>query len=101
MARSYPQGYAVQVEPGAWVSQWEAAQILGVGILRIGWLVANGHLEPAETEGHLDGIDMRGPAMGVTRASLKEEQRWRREAPRSRRLRRGLVDTVEWVLSGI
>lgn len=89
MTRRYPKGMAIQLEPPAWVSQYDAARELGINIFRIGNLISNDHLEPAETASR---------EMGVTRASLDEELKWRREAPRLRRwLLRPLRDSVNWL----
>ena len=101
LARHYPRGYATRVERNDWVSQHDAGIELQVAIFTIGMLIANGHLEPAETEGHLFGIEVQGPEMGVTRRSLEIEKRWRRETPRWRRWRRGVKNTRGWLLSGL
>jgi len=86
MTRRYPEGMAVELEPPLWVSQYDAAGVLGVNIFRIGYLIAHDHLDPAETASR---------EMGVTRASLDEELRWWREASRLRRwLLRPLRDSV-------
>ncbi|MFN2537309.1 MAG: hypothetical protein ABR549_04045 [Mycobacteriales bacterium] len=89
MTRRYPRGMAVNAEPPDWVSQCDAARELGIHILRIGNLISNDHLEPAETASR---------EMGVTRASLDAELRWRREAPRLRRwLLRPMRDSLNWL----
>lgn len=49
MAKPYPRGYAKQVGPDDYLSQEEAASLLKVSVGKIGLLIANGHLEPAET----------------------------------------------------
>ncbi len=72
MTRRYPKGMAVQAEPPDWVSQHDAARELGIHVLRVGFLISNEHLEPAETA-------LR--EMGVTRDSLDQERRWRSAAP--------------------
>lgn len=88
MTRRYPKGMAVQLEPPEWVSQHDAARELGINAFRIGNLLSNDHLEPAETASR---------EMGVTRANLDAELRWRREAPHLRRwLLRPLRDSLNW-----
>jgi hypothetical protein len=88
MTRRYPKGMAVQAEPPDWVSQHDAARELGIHVLRVGFLISNDHLEPAETA-------LR--EMGVTRDSLDQERRWRSEAPLLRRAIRPLRDAINWV----
>lgn len=86
MTRRYPKGMAVQLEPPAWVSQHDAARELGINVLRIGNLISNDHLAPAETASR---------EMGVTRASVDAALSWRREASRlQRRLLRPLRDIL-------
>ena len=88
VARRYLENSNVpQVDSPAWVSQREAARELNVAVSRIGLLIANEHLEPAED---------RERNMGVTRISLDAECRWRRETPLAVRLLRPLRDTVNW-----
>ena len=89
MTRRYPKGTAVQSDPREWVSQYDAARELGINVFRIGNLISNDHLEAAETASR---------EMGVTRASLDVELRWRRAAPRLRRwLLRPLRDSLNWL----
>ena len=86
MARRYPKYSNVpQMESPAWVSQRQAARELSVSVLRIGLLMANEHLEPAEDSER---------NMGVTRISLDAERRWRRETPLAIRFLRPVRDTV-------
>ena len=75
------------VSSGDWVSQFDAADELGVSTWRVGALISNGHLQPAE--------DPAGLA-GVSRASLKEEVRWRSEATSWARAVRRLKDVLRW-----
>ncbi|MGN6245787.1 MAG: hypothetical protein ACTHQ3_19225 [Motilibacteraceae bacterium] len=89
MARRYPKGCAVTLDPPHWVSQRDAAHELGINVFRIGVLISNGHLEAAETSLH---------EMGVSRVSLDEELRWRRDAPLVRRgLVRPIRDALSWL----
>lgn len=89
MARRYLENSNVpQLESPAWVSQREAARELNIAVLRVGLLIANEHLQPAED---------RERNMGVTRISLDAERRWRRETPLAIRLLRPLRDTVNWL----
>ncbi|MFE7330191.1 DNA-binding protein [Streptomyces sp. NPDC057565] len=75
------------VEDNAWMSQPEAARQLGVTLTRIGMLMANGHLTPAEN-----------PAgrPGVTTASVQVEETWRANAPIRAKVARLLKDTISW-----
>lgn len=87
--RGYPDHMDVPVVPdGEWVSQFDAARELGVNVFRIGALIANGHLEPAE--------NAEGEA-GVTRTSLFEELEWRRRSGWLRRLARTAGDLIRWI----
>lgn len=89
VARRYLKNTNVpQVGSPAWVSQREAARRLNVSVLRVGLLIANEHLEPAE-----DGERN----MGVTLISLAAERRWRRETPLALRLLRPFRDAVNWL----
>lgn len=54
-----------------WMSQFEAADLLRVGMFRIGVLIANGHLTAAE--------DSCGRA-GVQKGSVDREREWRSSA---------------------
>lgn len=78
----------VQVQRSDWMSQFEAAEALKVSVLRVGNLIANRHLVPAENE--------RGEA-GVTRDSVDREWAWRSTASRVRRAVRLLRDLVNWL----
>jgi hypothetical protein len=69
------------------VDQADAASELGVGLWRIGVLIANDHLQAVETG------DRR---MGVSRASLDSEATWRRGAGLGGRVRRLGRDTINW-----
>jgi hypothetical protein len=60
-----------QVLDADWVSQFDAADSLGISLLQVGLLLANGHLDPAE--------DPEGIA-GVTKISLELEKDWRESA---------------------
>jgi hypothetical protein len=82
VTRRYPARLnAVLAERPLWVSQHAAADELGVGLLRVGFLVSKGRLIAAETAAR---------EMGVTRESLDGELRWRRTSTRWQRLRRTL-----------
>lgn len=70
------------VSPGEFVSQEEAADVLGLrSHLTIGVYIARGILQPARTA---DGN------RGVTRSSLDTELEWQRTASTMQRLRRRL-----------
>jgi hypothetical protein len=92
--RSYPrlmrhwENAPVEAIDGDWVSQLQAAESLGVGIWRVGFLLANGHLSPANAPN--------GEA-GVTVDSLKTEAEWRRHASVIRRMVRPLKDCFNWI----
>ena len=81
-------GTTVQAPESDWMSQFDAAEALDVPILRVGSLIANRHLVPAENE--------RGEA-GVTRDSVERERAWRSSASRIRRTVRILRDMVNWL----
>lgn len=76
------------VEDAEWVSQFDAADHLGVGVFRIGSLIANDHLVPAENPNGL---------AGVTRTSVEVEREWRASASLLQRLRRLVSDALNWV----
>ncbi|RFU39762.1 DNA-binding protein [Actinomadura logoneensis] len=67
--------------------QQEAADRLGIGIARVGLLIANGHLEPVK-------VPVGGPF--VTTASVEAERAWRDNARRPAKLGRVLKDIVRW-----
>jgi len=68
---------AVAVPADDWVSQFDAAERLGVSVNRVGLRLYAGFLEPAENPV--------GQA-GVTKRSLEHELEWRRTASRRARL---------------
>ncbi|GAA1117864.1 hypothetical protein GCM10009630_14490 [Kribbella jejuensis] len=70
-----------------WVSQPDAAERLGVMVLTIGWLMACGHLDPAN-----------GPqGRGITRSSLDRELAWREHATWRSRVARWTKNIVRWI----
>ncbi|MFG3284840.1 DNA-binding protein [Streptomyces sp. NPDC048111] len=73
----------VPLEDEQWVSQFEAAKILGISVVRVGWRVACGHLQPADNE--------RGGA-GVSLASVHAEKEWRATARKRSKAARMLKD---------
>ncbi|MCX5165288.1 DNA-binding protein [Streptomyces sp. NBC_00264] len=75
------------VEDNIWMSQPEAARHLGIALTRIGMLIANGHLTPAENPA--------GRA-GVTTASVQAEETWRANATIRAKFARLLKDTINW-----
>ena len=75
------------VEDDAWMSQPEAARHLGVTLIRVGMLIANRRLIPAENPA--------GRA-GVTTASVQTEETWRANATKRAKLTRPLKDTINW-----
>lgn len=78
---------ADRVEDDAWMSQPEAARHLGIALARVGMLIANGHLTPAESPA--------GRA-GVTTASVEAEKTWRANASIRAKSLRFLKDTINW-----
>ncbi|MFJ2021908.1 DNA-binding protein [Streptomyces nodosus] len=78
---------ADRVEDDAWMSQPEAARHLGIALTRVGMLIANGHLIPAENPA--------GRA-GVTTASVEAEKTWRANATIRTKFTRLLKDTINW-----
>ncbi|WP_327318859.1 DNA-binding protein [Streptomyces sp. NBC_01235] len=85
--RGYVLLKADTVEDDAWMSQPEAARHLGVTLIRLGMLIANRRLIPAENPA--------GRA-GVTTASVQAEESWRANAPTRAKLARLLKDTINW-----
>ena len=75
------------VEDDAWMSQPEAARHLGVTLIRVGMLIANRRLIPAENPA--------GQA-GVTTASVQAEETWQANATKRAKLARFLKDTINW-----
>ncbi|WP_328978459.1 DNA-binding protein [Streptomyces canus] len=75
------------VKDDAWMSQPEAARRLGVTLIRVGMLIANRRLIPAENPS--------GQA-GVTTASVQAEETWRANATKSAKFVRLLKDTINW-----
>lgn len=69
------------------MSQPEAARHLGIALVRVGMLIANGHLTPAENPA--------GRA-GVTAASVEAEKTWRVSAAIRAKSLRFLKDTLNW-----
>jgi hypothetical protein len=76
-----------RVEDGVWMSQPEAAHYLGIALIRIGVLIANDHLAPAENP--------LGQS-GVTTASVETEKMWRANATIRAKSIRLLKDTIRW-----
>lgn len=89
-AKGYPRvmGNIAVVEDQDWMSQFDAAEALHCSAFRIGSLIANEHLVPAETEA---GV------AGVTKASVDAEHEWRSSVSMFRRALRVLQDTVRWL----
>lgn len=89
-AKGYPSvmGKDAAVENREWMSQFDAANALDVGVFRIGALIGNRHLVPAENES--------GEA-GVTRTSVEREQAWRSSASFLRRVIRMVRDAVNYL----
>ncbi|WP_333735688.1 DNA-binding protein [Streptomyces sp. IBSBF 2806] len=75
------------VEDDAWMSQPDAARHLGVTLIRVGVLIANRRLIPAENPA--------GRA-GVTTAGVLAEETWRANATKRAKLTRLLKDTINW-----
>ena len=71
-----------------WVSQDQAARMLGVSLARIASTVANGHLDQA--------LNSKGDR-GVTLGSVHAEEQWRRQAGWTRKLHRVIRDGVGWI----
>lgn len=70
-----------------WLSQPDAARLLGMATGRIGLLIANGHLEPAHNHA--------GWA-GVTRQSVEIERQWREQSTLGKRFSRVFRDLLHW-----
>ncbi|WP_439944295.1 DNA-binding protein [Streptomyces sp. BBFR115] len=69
------------------MSQPVAARHLGIALIRVGMLIANGHLTPAENS--------TGQA-GVTTTSVQAEKTWRANTTIPAKLARILKDTINW-----
>lgn len=90
--RTESRGYSgaisrVVVSNDEWVSQYDSADVLGIGLCRIGLLIANGHFVAAE--------DSDGRA-GVEAASVERELARRSSASLLRPAGRMLRDFVRW-----
>jgi hypothetical protein len=84
--RGYPKLIRVaRVQDNEWLSQPEAARQLGIALIRVGSLIACGHLAPAENPA--------GRA-GVTLTSVQAEQTWRQNAIFRAKAIRLLKDTI-------
>ena len=75
------------VDDAEWLSQPEAARLLGLATGRIGLLSATGHLHPAHNS--LGGA-------GVTRQSAEIEHQWRTGASWGDRFARLVRDVIRW-----
>lgn len=91
--RSYPRvmkGWSnppISCPDGKWVSQHEAAQLLGISVVRVGWRIVCGYLTPAENS--------RGEA-GVTRASVYRDREWLASASLGAKAFRIFKGLVRW-----
>jgi len=73
--RGYPGGWhrlAVAVPDSEWVSQFDAAEALGINLGRVGLMIGAGVLQAAENP---------AKQAGVTLESVEREIEWRRIAP--------------------
>jgi hypothetical protein len=86
--RHYIRGTVETVPDSDFVSQWDAADELGVATARIGWRIACGHLEAAE-----DG----NRTMGVTRRSLDRELAWLTTSKKWAKVRRSAWDWLGFI----
>lgn len=94
-AKGYPEPMrrSVRIVPSdEWASQMEAAERLGISVLRVGALVDAGTLEPVH--------DPAGQG-GVSRQSLERESNARSGAGFLARLRYALLDAVRALARGI
>lgn len=96
MVKSYLPNSVPIVDEAEWMSQYDAAEALGINIVRVGWLVANDHLDAVETTGQV-WPDSGRPVPGVTREGVERELRWRQETARWRKLRRVVADLMDYV----
>jgi hypothetical protein len=76
-----------RVEDDLWMSQPEAARQLGIALIRIGALIANGHLTPVENPVGRAGVSI---------ASVQAERIWRENAPLRAKVARLLTDAISW-----
>ncbi len=67
-----PFPYRALPADGRWTTQEDAAVQLGIGLLRVGWLVANRHLDAVRTT--------TPGQLAVSRAGIEAERRWRATA---------------------
>ncbi|MET8685559.1 hypothetical protein ABZV77_15190 [Streptomyces sp. NPDC004732] len=71
-----------------WVSQQEAARLLGVSTARVVWRLMSEHLVPAHDS-------RRRP--GVTRASIERDLQWLAQASRPAKALRIVKGLVRWI----
>lgn len=88
--KGYPKGLlkVPTIPVSAWVSQHDAAHILGVPVGRIGILISVDHLSPAHNP---DG------EAGVTAKSLADELNWRKSATIKQKIGRLLRDSAKFI----
>ncbi|MGW2230663.1 DNA-binding protein [Streptomyces formicae] len=92
--RSYPRvtrnwrNAPVACSDDEWLSQPEAAKLLGVSTGRVVWRLMCEHLVPAH--------DGRGRA-GVTRESVERDLEWLAQATWRARIRRSVKGLVRWI----
>ncbi|MFE3328797.1 DNA-binding protein [Streptomyces sp. NPDC059176] len=76
------------MDDAEWLSQHDAARQLGVAVIRIGALVACGHLAAAEN---------RAGQAGVTITSVQAEKGWRETASTWAKFVRLLKDSISFL----
>jgi hypothetical protein len=93
--KGYPEplrSHTPTVDGEQWMSQFQAADALGVSMMRVGLLIQSGQLEPVHNPA--------GQA-GVSTTSVKREQQRRHGAGPVRRLRLGVLDALRSLARGV
>ena len=83
----YPRGLAPTVPGDQWISQKDAASRLDMSIWRIGFVIANDHLEMVENVEREPGVSVK---------SLHRELLWREAARTRDKARRLMGDILNW-----
>jgi hypothetical protein len=71
-----------------WLSQYEAAQKLGISMVRVGWRILGGYLTPAHNSKN---------EAGVTRMSVELDREWIASASRRAKSIRVFKGLARWI----
>jgi hypothetical protein len=69
-----------------WISQYGAAEALGISLRRVVWRIMGDHLDAAQNS---EGV------AGVTRTSVERDRQWTADASLGAKLRRFLTDLLK------